>query len=80
MLQMRSWGRGSGGGAPGSATIVAGAHAGRRWRWRWTDGVARRVATPFSESSRRELTMSHGRAQEGDTQEWENGETADTAG
>jgi len=25
---MRSWGRGSGGGAPGSATIIAGAHAG----------------------------------------------------
>jgi len=51
MLQMRSWGRGSGGGAPGSATIVA-------------KQVAKQVATPFSGSSRRELTMSQGRARE----------------
>jgi hypothetical protein len=34
----------------------------RRW-WR-ADDAARRVATPFSRSSRRELTMSHGRARE----------------
>jgi hypothetical protein len=64
-MQTTIWGRGSRGEALGSASSVGG--EGTWIRWRRADGgdsIARRVATPFSGSSRQELTMSHGRARE----------------